>query len=462
MFNEDFYPTPDTLIQKMINKLSQKELSYISNILDPSVWKWNILQYMKKNIFEFRYNWKINFYWIEIEYQLRELAKNHCTILDYDFLTFNSLYKFDLIIANFPFSEWVKHFLKAWQILDWWILLCLVNAETLKNPYSEERKLMLKIIEDNNGEVEYLENEFLEAERKTKVEVALIKIKKESKVDWYFKEVEKDYLNDYKVFDEWLETEITQGNNTTDHLLRLNKILKKETINLYKAQLRYNHYVDLLNTKDWFRTEKIDLNERVIQINKHCWIKLFKETDFAKKFTSKSYNEFIKEYEQSAIDFTVENLDRIKTIMYKKQGEAFTSSILEVFDIFTKYYPENREHIEGWQHNSAFMIWKKVILPYFTEDNRSGWRRITRQSKEKIKDIEKVICYFSWDDYEKILSLANIEVQQWETTFFKFKMYKKWTLHLEFKNKEALQKLNLYVCAEKKWLIPTDFKFKIK
>jgi hypothetical protein len=37
MFNDDFYPTPDTLIQKMINKLSQKELSYISNILDPSV-----------------------------------------------------------------------------------------------------------------------------------------------------------------------------------------------------------------------------------------------------------------------------------------------------------------------------------------------------------------------------------------------------------------------------------------
>jgi hypothetical protein len=42
--------------------------------------------------------------------------------------------------------------------------------------------------------------------------------------------------------------------------------------------------------------------------------------------------------------------------MYKKQGEAFTSSILEVFDMFTKYYPENREHIEGRQHNSAFMI----------------------------------------------------------------------------------------------------------
>jgi hypothetical protein len=42
---------------------------------------------------------------------------------------------------------------------------------------------MIKIIEDNNGEVEYLQDEFLEAERKTKVEVALIKIKKESKVD---------------------------------------------------------------------------------------------------------------------------------------------------------------------------------------------------------------------------------------------------------------------------------------
>ena len=55
-----------------------------------------------------------------------------------------------------------------------------------------------------------------------------------------------------------------------------------------------------------------------IKINKHCWIKLFQETDFAKKFTSKSYNEFIKEYEQSAIDFTPENLDIVKTILMKK------------------------------------------------------------------------------------------------------------------------------------------------
>ena len=85
---------------------------------------------------------------------------------------------FDLIIANFPFSNWVKHFLKAWSLLWKWEIVCLLNAETLKNPFSEERKLMKTIIKDNNWEVEYIENAFLDAERKTSVEVALITISK--------------------------------------------------------------------------------------------------------------------------------------------------------------------------------------------------------------------------------------------------------------------------------------------
>lgn len=64
-------------------------------------------------------------------------------------------------------------------------------------------------------------------------------------------------------------------------------------------------------------------------------------------------------------------------------------------------------------------------------------------------------------DFNNIFSLKQTDSPEWETTFFKYKMYKKGTLHLEFKDKDLIQKLNYYVCAEKKWIMPKDFKFKI-
>ena len=56
MFIDDFYPTPNTLIQKMIWKLTEKERQNIKTILDPSVWKWDIIKYIKENIFKYNKN----------------------------------------------------------------------------------------------------------------------------------------------------------------------------------------------------------------------------------------------------------------------------------------------------------------------------------------------------------------------------------------------------------------------
>jgi hypothetical protein len=61
---------------------------------------------------------------------------------------------------NPPFENGDQHFLKAWDIMRNGDIVCLLNAETLKNPYSERRKTVLKIIEDNNGTIEYIQDAF--------------------------------------------------------------------------------------------------------------------------------------------------------------------------------------------------------------------------------------------------------------------------------------------------------------
>lgn len=56
---------------------------------------------------------------------------------------------FDFIIMNPPFSNGDEHFIKAWEIADNTTIVCLLNSETINNPYSEKRKLVKKIIDDN-------------------------------------------------------------------------------------------------------------------------------------------------------------------------------------------------------------------------------------------------------------------------------------------------------------------------
>lgn len=49
-----------------------------------------------------------------------------------------------------------------------------MNAETIRNPYTETRKELIKILNDYNANIEYHSGEFNNAERQTDVEVAMI------------------------------------------------------------------------------------------------------------------------------------------------------------------------------------------------------------------------------------------------------------------------------------------------
>lgn len=464
MINKDFYPTPPELISKMLSKINIREHK---NILDPSVWKWDIIRYMKD---KYQYTYWLTYYWIEIEYQLREISKQYCNIIWFDFLTYSWYLNIDLIVANFPFSNWDKHFLKAWDLLDWWEMVCILNAETIRNDFSESRKLINKIIKDNNASVEYIQNAFVNAERKTGVEIALIHIKKEKKrLNSIFEWFEKDFLNQYSELWWYVkENEIVQWNNQIDHLVRMCDIIKKEYYKKYVAERRFNYYLNKIlndeksvyfswpNFKDWIES----INDWICEINEKFWGLFFNKTDIRNKVTSKVFEDFIKEYNNSNLDFTFENIQQVTDIIMWKSGELEKENIEYVFDLFTKYYPENRSHIEWWAHNSAWMIGKKVILPNYIElDWDWNIKGIRWDYKDKCRDIDKVFCNLTWKDYKNISKLEDA-VNGEETEFFKVVMYKKWTIHLTFKDKEVVKLFNLAVCKNKNWIPPTWFKFK--
>mgnify|MGYP003290709934 CR=1 FL=1 len=60
---------------------------------------------------------------------------------------------------NPPFSNGDKHLLKALQIQqNGGKVVCLLNAETIRNPYTETRKTLVDLLEKYEAEIEYIEN----------------------------------------------------------------------------------------------------------------------------------------------------------------------------------------------------------------------------------------------------------------------------------------------------------------
>ena len=116
---------------------------------------------------------------IEINMQhhssLKELGAK---IIGYDFLQVSSLATVSNLIMNPPFQQGCAHVLHAWDVLYDAELVAIINAETIRNPFSQDRQRLCSLIECH-GSVEFLQDEFTdEVERTTSVEIALIYLEK--------------------------------------------------------------------------------------------------------------------------------------------------------------------------------------------------------------------------------------------------------------------------------------------
>ena len=132
--NKDFYPTKDKTIEKLISDIKIEE---ITALLEPSVGKANIVDYIVEKSKNIRSCRKINLDidCIEIDPNLRYIVQGKgYRIVHDDFLTYHTMKAYSHIIANFPFSDADKHLKKALDMLEvsGGKLRCIINAQTLK------------------------------------------------------------------------------------------------------------------------------------------------------------------------------------------------------------------------------------------------------------------------------------------------------------------------------------------
>lgn len=473
MFNKDFYPTPEHLISKMFSKIKKTS---IKNILEPSAGKGNIVDYLK-NTSLYR-NRKYEIDCIEKDYELRKFlkGKSHKVIFD-DFLNFNTMKKYDVIIMNPPFSNGDKHLLKAMSLMKDYggEIICLLNAETLKNTCTVYRQDLKNQIDDYKAEVEFIEKAFTDAERKTSVDIVMIYINIPSKIK------ESDILKNLQKAKEHK----TQENQYTQivHNDSIEQIIEKynfevnagikliEEYNLISPILK-NSFVpgasDILQLQ-LNKDRKHDLvNDFIEAVREKYWNALFNSPHFAQAFTSNLLKEFhSKLSELAGYDFNHFNITEIQKELSAKMITSVEATILELFDELSyknSYNPEfqnNIHYYNGWKTNKAHKINKKIIIPLKATNWYSGELEYSWKISNKLSDIEKVLNYLNNKEIESInldktleLKLGLSITRNIECKYFYLTFYKKGTCHIVFKDDDLLLKFNIFGSQRKGWLPP--------
>lgn len=454
MINKTFYPTPHNLISDMWAKVQNKS----GTILEPSAGKGDILDYVDKAYYGYNSR-KPKLHAIELDPTLSTLltGKGYKVIAD-DFLEFRTYTRYDVIMMNPPFDNGEKHLLKAIELMkNGGEIVCLLNAETIKNPFSNERKRLVETLNKLEANITYKEKAFAQAERKTNVDIALIyiNIEKSPLESDLFKGIQFD-INERH---ETIESTNEVAKYEADEIIRLVKDYETE-IELfslaYNANRAYNAFAKLRKEEcNHSETEvcmRYDSSHRatyeafLLDIRQKYWRLALKTKAMDKYLTykvTKKVDELLEK--QAEIEFNELNIMRIKQVLLAFFIQNLEESALMVFDDAVKYaqneYNGNVHYYSGWKTNKACRLNKKIIRPNYDRHRDFAY------------EFEKVLNYFdAFKPYEQIKIGYSDSVGVYKGKYFDVQIYIKGTAHITFKRLDLLDQLNAFVGHKRNWL----------
>ena len=178
----EFYPTPSFLAGKMIARI---DWTCVYSVLEPSAGKGDLLQALDSYAKKYRsplerraFSVRENCDTIERDTNLQFIlrGKGFRVVAD-DFLSYDALKRYDVILMNPPFSEGDKHLMKALMLQEnGGQICCLLNAETIRNPYTKLRQKLVQMLMERNARIEFIKDAFKYAERPSDVEVAIVSV----------------------------------------------------------------------------------------------------------------------------------------------------------------------------------------------------------------------------------------------------------------------------------------------
>lgn len=511
--NDQFYPTPPSIAEKMLAGL---DFTYIRSVLEPSAGKGDLIQALMRDYLVKRLRCadrnldidaceidpylrqilKYNFsderrYEVKAENEKDIIRKADLHIVHDDFLSYHTFKRYQLILMNPPFADGDKHLLKAIEMQrKGGMVICLLNAETIRNPYTATRQLLKRQLDELGATVEFIENAFSRGtERRASVDVAIIKVtipipaETEESTFWerMKKAQEAETVQDAEIHDlvagDYIERAIQYYNTevaATMELVREYMALVPYMYSKLNPKERYDKTPILTLTvgTDNYVTG-FDLNKYLRTVRLKYWSALMDNKEFTGKLTSelqKTYRENVSR--MADYEFSAFNIKQIAVEMNASITQGVKDAIIGLFEKMTaehSWFPEcsqNIHYFNGWATNKAHKVGKKVILPtdVFSLNWGTGRQEFRKQTAYSIlSDLEKVFDYLGGKrpegyDLDARLSWAESgSLRNVELAYFKVDFFKKGTIHIKFlpDTMPLIDRLNIYAAKNRNWLPPS-------
>ncbi len=537
-----FYPTPPALAERLLSGIQWET---VESVLEPQAGKGNIVRAVMEKYSALHHygDWKLNVDCVEIDPYLRSIlqyefcgrrqdemcarlaqlnkkreydSRTGCRgeltgdeaeeykmlsreremlhhldlhIIHDDFHTFQSRKHYDLIAMNPPFADGDAHLLKAIEIQrrNGGMIRCILNAETIRNPYTNRRRFLVRKLRELEAEITYAEGAFSDGERSTDVEVALITVnipvpKRESTIFDRLRraaEVDEPTPNDVTEMTvaDFMGQIVSRFNVEVDagiELIREYEAMKPYILEGFEKS-NYNYPTMTLCVGEPGRLSRgstPSINEYLRLVRTKYWGALFSNKEFVGKLTSNLREEYMKKVSAMAdFDFTLFNIQQIAEQMSADMGRGIQETIVELFDKLTEehsWYPEcskNIHYYNGWKTNKVHKINSKVIIPTYGMFSSYAWSSKdtfeVHEAEKVISDIEKVFDYLDGNETAAVdlhgVLLRACEAGQTRNIgckYFDVTLYKKGTMHIKFRNQALVDRFNIYCCRKKNWLPP--------
>lgn len=463
MSDLQFYPTPITLARMAHSKFKNK---CITRLLEPSAGRGNLLvpfgDYKKKN-----------FDCIELDLGNQAiLREKKFNVIDADFMQFDGVAMYSHIIMNPPFNNGAEHVIKAWSLIASGELVAIVNAETIKNPFSSARKLLSKLIADY-GTVEFIEEAFTEPDtlRKTSVEVALVHLEKTIDLKHTF--TNNLVEDEGEVFSLAEKQELAIKSSTITNAVIVFNTAVSALKTFVAAEQEFTYYSALLgkamneiNTTEPLSCTELQgcFNTQYETLKNKAWNNILQSTEFRKHLSGKAYTQLVNDFEDVCkLSFTENNIRGFLLGLVEQKSAMNMDMLLDCFDKITKYIPQNRAYYRGWKSNlkhkdQAYRVkMTRFILPRMSNE----FGQLSYNARLQLEDFDKTFLMLSGKG-EFTTSLYSaftnnfkelINGERISTDYFDIRYYGgTGTIHFFPTNKDVIDRFNLLVGRERKWL----------
>jgi len=464
--------------------LEDSQLPWLAERLDEdcagSPWRRELRAHLRRKFCTLR-----NRYAVEVDIRHHAaLRAAGLTILGLDFLDVQSLAHISQVIMNPPFNQGVQHVLHAWDVVYDAEIVAIINAESIRNPFSQERQRLVNLIEAH-GSVEFLQDEFTDhVDRKTTVEVALIYLEKlpASTVDW------TAIMANLKVGDNFkgaeIDTEVCTalalpGNFIKDTHHRFRIAVEAARKAAEAAAIAAHTKADLGVSLEMMQAKGVDNQHRdptrpirdaanenflpsYVELKRIAWAQIIRSTLLTNKLSNQAQKRVEAEAETMySMEFSIANIHGFLAGVLHSMGDIYRNMVCDLFDTIIGRSNENLVFYRSWKSNEKHRVGMRIrrsrfIIPHMEADTKRGF---AYSSEQLLADIDKVFGYLHGisGPYAGLVDASQkhhvASAERIESEFFDFRFYEgTGTLHVYPRSAAVIEKINRFVGRERQWL----------